>query len=223
MQRRTFFSLATFPLLNTPFIEKTDKPFVVKANQTRFNEALGGGTKNDLKVSAKDTDGLLAIFEIHSKGKTGPALHDIRQLSKSLNEDNILTEGLAKAIAYELARVQKGGSFTTHFEQHYLAHTLDRSKEILVFRMFQELLQNAVKHAQASHIWVQLQGTKQEFSLNLKDDGQGFDYNEKIQIKSLEKGAGLHNLQHRAQLLGGQLSIETAPGQGCLSRLRIEL
>ncbi len=75
MQRRTFFSLATSPLLNIPFRERTDKPFVVEANQTRFNENLGGGTRNDLKVSAKDTDSQLAIFEIHTKGKTGPALH----------------------------------------------------------------------------------------------------------------------------------------------------
>ena len=75
MQRRTFFSLAAVPLFNVPFQERSDKPFVVEANKTRFNEALGGGTRNDLKVSAKDTDGQLAIFEIHSKGKTGPALH----------------------------------------------------------------------------------------------------------------------------------------------------
>lgn len=75
MQRRTFFSLATLPLFNIPFRERATEPFVVEANQTRFNEALGGGSRNDLKVSAKDTDGQLAIFEIHSKGKTGPALH----------------------------------------------------------------------------------------------------------------------------------------------------
>lgn len=76
MQRRTFFSLATVPLLNIPFRERNTEPFVVEANQTRFNEALGGGTRNDLKVSAKDTDGQLAIFEIYSKGKgNGPALH----------------------------------------------------------------------------------------------------------------------------------------------------
>jgi quercetin dioxygenase-like cupin family protein len=75
MKRRTFFSLAAMPLLSVPFVERTDKPFVIEANQTRFNENLGGGTRNDLKISAKDTDGQLAIFEIHSKGKTGPALH----------------------------------------------------------------------------------------------------------------------------------------------------
>ncbi|MFN8353946.1 MAG: cupin domain-containing protein [Spirosomataceae bacterium] len=76
MQRRTFFSLAALPLLNVPFRDITDKPFVVEANQTRFNENLGGGTRNDLKVSVKDTDYQLSIFEIHSKGKGGgPALH----------------------------------------------------------------------------------------------------------------------------------------------------
>ncbi len=76
MKRRTFFSLAAIPLLNIPFVDRTEKPFVIEGGKTRFNEALGGGTRNDLKVSSKDTDGQLAVFEIQSKGKGGgPALH----------------------------------------------------------------------------------------------------------------------------------------------------
>ena len=75
MQRRTFFSLAALPFVRINFLQKAATPFIVKSGQTRFNEDLGGGTRNDLKVSANDTDGRLAIFEIHSKGKTGPALH----------------------------------------------------------------------------------------------------------------------------------------------------
>lgn len=76
MKRRTFFTLATLPLLNVPFADRTDKAFVVEAGKTRFDENLGGGSRNDVKVSGKDTNGELAIFEIHSKGKGGgPALH----------------------------------------------------------------------------------------------------------------------------------------------------
>lgn len=75
MERRTFFSLATVPFLNIPFSEIAENPFVVEAGKPRFNESLGGGTRNDLKVSGRDTDGNLAIFEIYTKGKIGPALH----------------------------------------------------------------------------------------------------------------------------------------------------
>jgi quercetin dioxygenase-like cupin family protein len=75
MKRRTFFSLAAMPLLNVPFVDRTDKAFVVEANKSRFDETMGGGTRNDLKISGKDTNGHWAVFEIHSKGKTGPALH----------------------------------------------------------------------------------------------------------------------------------------------------
>ncbi|RDB05987.1 cupin domain-containing protein [Runella aurantiaca] len=67
--------MAAVPFLNIPFKERTDKAFVVETNKTRFNENLGGGSRNDLKVSGKDTDGQLAIFEIHTKGNAGPALH----------------------------------------------------------------------------------------------------------------------------------------------------
>jgi len=75
MKRRTFFSLAAMPLLNVPFVDRTDKAFVVEANKSRFDENLGGGTRNDLKILGKDTNGHWAVFEIYSKGKTGPALH----------------------------------------------------------------------------------------------------------------------------------------------------
>jgi quercetin dioxygenase-like cupin family protein len=75
MKRRTFFTLASMPLLNIPLQERSEKPFVVEAGKSRFDENLGGGTRNDLKISGKDTDGHWAMFEIHSKGKTGPALH----------------------------------------------------------------------------------------------------------------------------------------------------
>lgn len=76
MKRRTFFSLATMPLLNVPFKDRTDKAFIVKTGKSRFDENFGGGSRNDLKISGKDTNNELAIFEIYSNGKGGgPALH----------------------------------------------------------------------------------------------------------------------------------------------------
>lgn len=78
MKRRNFITLASLPILskisNGKNIDKAN-PFWVEATQTRFGESLGGGFRNDLKVSSKDTNGQWAMFEIHSKPKTGPALH----------------------------------------------------------------------------------------------------------------------------------------------------
>ncbi len=99
MKRRTFFSLATLPFVPVPFQDRTDKPFVVETNKTRFNEALGGGTRNDLKISGKDTNNQLATFEIHTTGKTGPALHihyDQDEIVSVIEGDYLFQVGIEK-------------------------------------------------------------------------------------------------------------------------------
>jgi quercetin 2,3-dioxygenase len=78
MKRRSFLEkMAVVVAIPTPLTAQKEisKPFWVDADKSRFGESLGGGSRNDLKVSGNDTDGQWAMFEIHSKGKTGPALH----------------------------------------------------------------------------------------------------------------------------------------------------
>jgi signal transduction histidine kinase len=142
------------------------------------------------------------------------ALADVRALSKSLNNDNLLADGLAKAIAFELQRVEKTGSCSTSFVQDYASTVLDHKKEILVFRMFQELLQNCLKHANAQHISVSLADTNGQLALIMQDNGQGFDPAIRQQASGFGSGGGLKNLEHRAGLLGAHLLIDSSPGQG---------
>lgn len=88
MKRRNFITLASLPILSKISIAKPNEkanPFWVEANQTRFGDSLGGGFRNDLKVSAKDTNGQWAMFEIHSKSKTGPALHIHADQDETIN------------------------------------------------------------------------------------------------------------------------------------------
>jgi mannose-6-phosphate isomerase-like protein (cupin superfamily) len=74
--QKTIIASAIMPL---PIIkEQNDRPnkvVVVKSGEDRLNEKFGGGTKNHLKLSGKDTDGDLAIFEIFTTGQRGPRLH----------------------------------------------------------------------------------------------------------------------------------------------------
>ena len=84
MQRRNFIlaTVAAFPTLaigqsSKPQPQRSKKGLVVKAGQSRFNEKtlVGGNNPNDIKVSAKDTNGDLTVFEYTSNGKGGPPLH----------------------------------------------------------------------------------------------------------------------------------------------------
>lgn len=81
MQRRNFIrtSLASMPLMAVPSIVKTRsaKSFTVPAGKDRFNQPIKykGVNPNDVKISAKDTDGELSVFEYVGYQKTGPSLH----------------------------------------------------------------------------------------------------------------------------------------------------
>lgn len=135
------------------------------------------------------------------------ALTDIRTLSKTLNNDNVLAEGLPKAIAFVLVRLEKTGTIKTSFTDNYQGQILDHKKEIIVFRIFQELIQNILKHAQAKKILINLEETTELLNLELIDDGIGFDFEAKKSEKGFGTGSGLNNLIHRAELLGGELSF----------------
>jgi signal transduction histidine kinase len=80
--------------------------------------------------------------------------------------------------------------------------------ETTVYRIVQEALTNARKHGGAGHVLVEIQDHEHYVHLAVRDDGQGFDPHEKAD------GFGLHIMGERAELLGGTLEIDSAPGQG---------
>lgn len=157
----------------------------------------------------------------NSKEFVQNALTDIRALSKTLNNENILAEGLSKAIQFDLQRLERTGVFKTSLSDTYGGQMLDHKKEIVVFRTYQELVQNTLKHAQAKNISVALEENDQHFKLEIMDDGIGFNYADKINEKGFGGGAGLSNLVHRAKLLGGGLEWAPAPNGGTLAKLVI--
>jgi signal transduction histidine kinase len=159
----------------------------------------------------------------NSKEFVQTALTDIRALSKTLNNENVLAEGLSKAIKFDLERLERTGIFKTKLTDNYNGQILDHKKEIVVFRMYQELMQNIMKHAEAKNIQVNLAETKESFNLELIDDGIGFDFSEKIAQKGYGGGAGLSNLVHRATLLGGTLAIEKGEKEGTIAQLIIPI
>ncbi len=88
-----------------------------------------------------------------------------------------------------------------------------------LYRFVQEALTNIAKHAQANHVAVQLHGNDGALVLSVADDGNGFTYNPNVS----HGGVGLVSMHERADLLGGTLDIDTAPGRGARLTIRIPL
>jgi signal transduction histidine kinase len=97
---------------------------------------------------------------------------------------------------------------------------LPEHAETAVYRIAQEALQNVMKHARAAHVQLRLSVAPGAVLLEISDDGVGFDPATATE-RAGPVGYGLPGMQQRAELLGGQLTTDSAPGRGTVLRLRV--
>jgi signal transduction histidine kinase len=140
------------------------------------------------------------------------SINDLRDLSKSMSFEHIMSQGLKRTIQKEAERFNKIGVFEISFAVTGQEYALGEQRELVLFRILQETLNNAVKHAGAKHFKIDLQYHHDLFNLTLEDDGAGFSPG---QISEKTGGSGLRNMSNRAALIGGNAVIESAPGKGC--------
>jgi two-component system, NarL family, sensor kinase len=140
------------------------------------------------------------------------AIHDLRHLSHSLSTDYIADMGLTRAISYELEMIKKSGDYETVFLSDGSPYNLDRQKELIIFRIIQEVLNNIIKHAAAQKIIIYLLYRTEEFTLTITDNGKGFDLTPLNDNTSF--GLGIPNMHNRAQLIGSRFLISSTLDKG---------
>lgn len=138
---------------------------------------------------------------------------DIKLLSTSLNGDKVNKIGLMKAMENEVEKINKTGVFTSRFTQHDNIPPINDEKSIIIFRMVQEILNNALKHAEAKEITIDAYYQKNTFILTIKDDGKGFDVAAKLADIN-DQGNGLINLEKRARVINADIKFNSWPGKG---------
>lgn len=136
---------------------------------------------------------LVAIDEI---------IEDLRSLSSKLVPSSIVDVGLVPTMKNYISGIPN--SVVVDFETHEEMDENQISNEIklTLFRLFQELINNALRHAQCSHIVVRLTIFVDHIALSVADNGLGFD------PEAVSKGAGLYNMNERVNLLNGWIEIE---------------
>ena len=142
---------------------------------------------------------------------------DLRDLSKSLSLEYITSLGLLKTIEKEAERINKSGLLEVTIIKEGKAYSLGEQRELVLFRIFQETLNNTLKHADAKHLKIILQYHHDLFNLTLEDDGSGFS----VQMIDSKLGSGLKNIENRASLIGGTANIVSAPDKGCCTKISL--
>jgi len=136
---------------------------------------------------------------------------DLRDLSKSLSFEHILKLGLVKTIENEAEKLNKSGLINARLAITGDAYPLGEQRELVLFRIFQEAVNNTMKHSGASHLKISLQYGGELFNLTLEDNGAGFSANS----PDYSRGSGLMNIENRAAVIGAAASISSTPGNGC--------
>ncbi len=143
-----------------------------------------------------------------TKGVVSEAVQEIRSLSKILNHDVVLKNGLVTSLNIELERFNRLQFLDASIKINGEIVALDNENEILIFRILQEFLSNVIKHAKASKLSVTLEYEENSLIINAVDDGVGFNISEKTH------SSGMQTMQARAKLLKAEFSLNSEIGKG---------
>jgi signal transduction histidine kinase len=135
-------------------------------------------------------------------------LHNISHLS---NTDYIKTNGLVEVLRKEIEYIESGRKMHCNFTVDGNPAQLDPEKALLVYRIAQEAVHNAIKHSKATVLDIDLQYKADGLCITISDNGIGFNLNQMENVK----GIGLSNMSHRANLLNTEINIESVINGGC--------
>lgn len=151
----------------------------------------------------------------------GRTLTELRDLSKTLDANYALSDGLAAALTFQVMLVEKMGLCHASLQVEGQERRLDAQREVIVFRIVQELIQNTLKHAGARAISLYLSYGAQALELCVQDDGRGFELGEETFLPTGKRGSGLVNMRRRATLVGADFVLKSEIGTGTLAQLRL--
>lgn len=161
---------------------------------------------------------------LESRNILSKVIQDLRDISRSLNTDFINDTGLVNALDQQLSLLKKAGAFVTKLTVTGTVVKFPPQKELVLFRVGQELLNNIVKHAEASHIEIRMRYEPEKLVMTVQDNGKGFDLPVIYPAGIKEtKGLGIRNMHNRMDLIGGRISIVSERNKGTVASIELPL
>ncbi|KAA5548617.1 CheR family methyltransferase [Adhaeribacter rhizoryzae] len=186
-----------------------------EAERKRISEALHNGLGQLLYAAKLNLDHLENKNEAQQETKgrinnlLNQAISATRNISFELTPTVLRDFGLKTAIE-ELIRRLDSPALNVTSDLVGLEERFEDLIEISLYRIIQELLNNTMKHAEATTVHIELENRKNQLYLRVQDNGNGFNSAEKRN----SKGIGLSSIRNRVKLLDGKLKIDSRPGQG---------
>lgn len=182
-----------------------------------------GGMLSGVKLQLGAMKGNLILSEDQARsfnsalGKLDESITEMRRVAHNMMPEALLKFGLNQALTDYCEGMHESTGIGFSYEFHGLTERLDSSVEIIVYRIVQELVNNAVKHAQASEIFVQVMNIERHLTITVEDNGKGFD------PTNVKGGSGLKNIQSRVEYLKGKIDLRQRPGGGTSFHMECEV
>ncbi len=139
------------------------------------------------------------------------AVDKIRTISNQLMPNILMDFGLTTALESFIDRINQSGAISILFQHPEERFTMDKTKEIVLYRVIIELINNTLKHARATQINLELYGHEDLVEMIYADNGGGFDLERELEQS---KGLGLTNIINRIKVLHGDYHFNSIPDQG---------
>jgi two-component system NarL family sensor kinase len=162
--------------------------------------------KNNLIMSAESQQ----LFR-RSLDMLDSSIREMRRVAHNLMPEALLKFGLDAALKDFFNDIDGSGALQVRYQSIGMDNAvIDQTTAITIYRVIQELISNAIKHAAARNMIVQLSRIQSQISVTVEDDGKGFNTN----VLSQSKGIGWTNIFSRIEFLKGSIDVQSQPGTG---------
>ncbi len=160
----------------------------------------------------------VAMLVQKTRSMLDETMTNVRRISRNLVPTTLERFGLLPALE-ELIERTADGELAITLDCPETLEKLTPGIELMLYRIAQELINNAIKHARAHRIQIKIVCTDEQVRLSAVDDGQGFDLDRVMHDRV--GGLGLRNIESRLSVLHGQIIFDVSPGRG--SRIHVQV
>lgn len=183
-----------------------------------LHDGLGGmlaGMKIKLSGIATGDEGQALCQVI---GQLDHSVNELRRIARNMMPENLLKFGLETALR-DLCESMSSPVTHIRYQAFGMAADMPVQTQVTIYRIVQEALANAIRHADARHVLLQCTQNGNMFFITIEDDGKGFD----VPAKEKAPGTGLTNIRNRVNYLKGKLDITSVVDEGTAINIELQV
>lgn len=195
-------------ILNTIQAQENERKRIARDLHDEVGAMLSVVKLNVGRIEKKSDEPGAKVLAAETKQYLDEVITQVRRISRALLPPSIEKLGLWFAVEELVNWINKSDQIQIDCRKNGEPARFDQKKELALFRIIQELLNNSIKHSGSKTIDIYFRFSINSLIIMVADKGKGFDLNNKV------TGLGLKNLESRAQIAGAKFRMKSAPGRG---------